>query len=208
MTEPCTKSNTTTVSDGSLADHLAQGISDCYARFEEAQIYEIAVAMSVTDPYAARSLLNQRPEEPAFPLLLNGVLATIQLRIEAAAAARDRLLLMQGPDRPGGDNDKQRELQFRRDPGAYLPGAIASIRKLTASAFWHVSIDGRLVPCCYVSRAHLVGDIHDMVVLLDEEPYYKEGVVIGSPETEEAIAGLLPANVRFVAVPLATGGRA
>ena len=115
MTEPCTHLTTTTAPNGSLAASLAQGISQYAERFEEASVLEIAAAMSVEDPHAARSFLLERTAEPAFPMLRRSVLGTIELRIEAAkAAARDRLLLVTGDDAPGGKSDKAREAIFRR----------------------------------------------------------------------------------------------
>ncbi|MCI9881860.1 MULTISPECIES: hypothetical protein [Methylobacterium] len=208
MTEPCTHLTTTTAPNGSLAASLAQGISQYAERFEEASVLEIAAAMSVEDPHAARSFLLERTAEPAFPMLRRSVLGTIELRIEAAkAAARDRLLLVTGDDAPGGKSDKAREAIFRRDPGAFLPGAEVSKVRPFARAFWHVLIDGKDVPCVYVCRAAVVSDLHDMVECLAENRQYERGIVIGAPETARDIAGLLPPNIAFVAVPLATDGR-
>lgn len=214
MTEPCIKSNTAAARKDSLAERLAQGISDCYARFEEAQIYEIAAAMSVEDPHAAHSFLLERREEPSFPLLRRSILSTIELRIDAAkaaakAAARDRLLLVEGDDAPGGRNDRAREAAFRKSPGAFLPGAVPSIVKSgLPRAFWNISIDGQIVPCAYVCRAAAVSDVGDMVYLLEQEPHRERGIVIGSPETAADLAGLMPPNITFVAVDLNADGRA
>lgn len=164
--------------------------------------------MAVEDPHAARSFLLERREEPEFPLLRQSILSTIELRIDAAnAAARDRLLLVTGDDAPGGKNDNAREAAFKANPGTYLPGAEVSNVRTFARAFWHVLIDGKLVPCDYVCRVALVSDLHDMVECLAVNRQYERGIVIGSPETARDIAGLLPPNIAFVAVALAAGGR-
>lgn len=207
MTEPCMHPTIAAALKGSLGGLVAQGFSQYANRFEEASVYEIAAAMGVDDPHAARSFLLERTAAPAFPLLRAAVLASLDLRIDAARAMRDRLLAVKGDDAPGGPNDRAREAAFRREPGAFLPGAVASIVKSPVPAFWNVMLDGQLVPCAYVCRAAAVSDLSDMIVLLDEEPRYGRGIVVGAPETERDLAGMIPANITFVAVTLA-GGRA
>jgi hypothetical protein len=187
---------------------LAQEISRTVANFEEASVYELVAAMGVDDPHAASEILLEHRGDPAFPMLKAVVLANLDLRIGAATAMRDRLLAVKGDDAPGGPNDRAREAAFRRDPGSFLPGAVASIVKAGLPlAFWNVLHDGQLVPCAYVCRAAAMSDLHDMICLLDEQPHRGRGIVIGAPETERDLAGMIPDNVTFVSVDLA-GGRA
>lgn len=199
--------STAAAQTGSLSDAAVQEICKSFGLAEsaihEVSLYETVAAMAYDDPGAARGYLFEQEGEPAFPLLRAMLMSSLDLRIGARVAAH--AYNPSAPDAPGGELDRAREAAFRRDPGRFLVGAVPCIAK-APPGFWFVVVGTQLTLCTYAARAYCTSDLRDLEYQLAELKL-EHGLLVGEPDTELSLEGLLYPGVGFVGVDLSIAGR-